>query len=76
MKELKDLPDNAKPKNPAKAAEACRILIAAYCNDPQDVDWSDVQGALECSLKAFGLPADYPERIHERDRAEADGESA
>jgi len=41
---------------------ACAALILAYCNNPQDVDWSDIQGALEEALKAFDMPPDFPER--------------
>lgn len=46
-------------------AEACRILIRAYAHNPQQVDWSDVQAALDQALEGFGLPADYPEIVHE-----------
>jgi hypothetical protein len=44
---------------------ACAALILAYCNNPEHVDWSDVQSALEEALKAFELPTDFPERMHE-----------
>uniref|UniRef100_A0A8R1E7G4 ParB domain-containing protein n=1 Tax=Caenorhabditis japonica TaxID=281687 RepID=A0A8R1E7G4_CAEJA len=36
--------------DPAHAAEACRILIGAYIEDPSHVDWNDVQEALGRAL--------------------------
>lgn len=47
--------------DPAKAADACRILIRAYLAEPEHVDWSDVQDALAKALQAFALPPDYVE---------------
>lgn len=55
--------DLATLTNPEAAAEAARILIRAYAQDPQDVDWNDVQQALERALEAFGLPETYPEDV-------------
>lgn len=50
---------------------ACRTLVAAYANNPEDVDWSDVQQALDHALNAFGLPQDYPEQVYRKDDEEA-----
>ncbi|EJE6497693.1 hypothetical protein LWQ05_004129 [Salmonella enterica] len=47
--------------DPAHAAEACRILIGAYMEDPSHVDWNDVQEALGKALAAFQLPPDFIE---------------
>jgi hypothetical protein len=47
--------------DPAHAAEACRILIGAYIEDPSRVDWDDVQEALAKALAAFQLPPDFIE---------------
>lgn len=61
-------------KNQEMAAQACFILIAAYCNDPEDVDWSDIQAALNCALVAYGLQSDFPERVCEAENASDDAE--
>jgi hypothetical protein len=53
---------------------ACAALILAYCNNPEHVDWSDVQSALEEALKAFKLPHNFPERVYELKKE--DGERA
>lgn len=50
------------------AAEACRLLITAYAKNPEHVDWSDVQTALDMALKAFDLPSDYPQIAFEADQ--------
>lgn len=47
----------------AMAAEACRLLIHAYGQNHEHVDWSDVQAALDKALEAFDLPADFPQRM-------------
>lgn len=47
------------------AASACRTLILAYANDPTDVDWSDIQRALEQALTAFAVPDDYAMRVYD-----------
>lgn len=49
-------------ERPERAADACRLLIEAYMYNPEQVDWSDIQIALDAALEAFGLPEDYPER--------------
>lgn len=46
--------------NPEAAAEACRTLVEAYANNPEDMDWTDVQWALRFALEALGLPEDFP----------------
>ncbi|MAN77407.1 MAG: hypothetical protein CML24_09495 [Rhizobiales bacterium] len=51
------------------SAEACRLLITAYAENPEQVDWSDVQAALDMALKAFDLPADYPQIAFEASQA-------
>lgn len=57
-----------KPKlvEPKAALQACRILVEAYANDPEDVDWYDIQLALEQALDALGLPRGWPEQEYER----------
>ena len=50
-------------ERPERAADACRLLIEAYMHNPEQVDWSDIQIALDAALEAFGLPEDYPERV-------------
>jgi hypothetical protein len=59
----------------ARGREACIRLIESYVADPEDVDWEDVQNALEEALRAFGLPPDYPEEEHARRNGEEDDES-
>lgn len=49
-------------EHPERAADACRLLIEAYMYNPEQVDWSDIQIALDAALEAFGLPEDYPEK--------------
>ncbi|WP_430442281.1 hypothetical protein [Shinella sp.] len=49
-------------EHPERAADACRLLIEAYMHNPEQVDWSDIQIALDAALEAFCLPEDYPER--------------
>lgn len=49
-------------EQPERAADACRLLIEAYMHNPEQVDWSDIQIALDAALEAFGLPEDYPEK--------------
>lgn len=49
-------------ERPERAADACRLLIEAYMHNPEQVDWSDIQIALDAALEAFGLPEDSPER--------------
>lgn len=49
-------------ERPERAADACRLLIEAYMHNPEQVDWSDIQIALDAALEAFGLPEDYPEK--------------
>lgn len=49
-------------ERPERAADACRLLIEAYMHNPEQVDWSDIQFALDAALEAFGLPEDYPEK--------------
>lgn len=49
-----------------KARKACALLVDAYCQDPEDVDWSDVQAALSVALQALGLPPDFPEVENKR----------
>jgi hypothetical protein len=53
---------------------ACAALILAYCNNPEDVDWSDIQGALEEALKAFDMPPDFPELIYRMKQEEEERE--
>lgn len=52
--------------DPRLAAEASRLLIEAYLDDPEDVDWDDIQRALDVALRAFSLPEDFPEQVAER----------
>ncbi|TIP26211.1 MAG: hypothetical protein E5X67_21345 [Mesorhizobium sp.] len=47
--------------NPTKAARCCRKLIRAYLENPEYVEWEDVQQALYDALDAFGLAPDYIE---------------
>lgn len=49
-------------ERPERAADACRLLIEAYIHNPEQVDWSDIQIALDAALEAFGLPEEYPEK--------------
>ena len=46
---------------PTLAAESCCQLINAYLKDPEQVDWEDVQQALDTALKALNLPPIYIE---------------
>lgn len=57
---LDDTPD------PTLAAESCCQLISAYLNDPDHVDWEDVQEALATALRAFNLPTSYIEEASQR----------
>ncbi|CAN7742083.1 hypothetical protein [Neorhizobium sp. LjRoot104] len=45
--------------DPTKAAECCCQLIQAYLSDPEHVDWSDVQTAVDTALEAFDLPPTF-----------------
>ncbi|SER27220.1 hypothetical protein SAMN05216548_11451 [Faunimonas pinastri] len=58
------IPDDLPLIADSAAQVACRTLVNTYCNDPEDVDWSDVQTALQAALRAFGLPSDYPDQAH------------
>ncbi|MFT4159791.1 hypothetical protein [Shinella sp.] len=57
-------------ERPGRAADACRLLIEAYMHNPEQVDWSDIQIALDAALEAFGLPEDYPEKAFAAQREE------
>jgi hypothetical protein len=46
---------------PSLAADACRLLILAYKDGHEHVDWSDVQQALDKALQAFDLPPEFVE---------------
>lgn len=52
--------------DPTLAAESCCQLINAYLNDPEHVDWDDVQKALDTALKAFDLPPTHFEEASQR----------
>lgn len=52
--------------DPCKAANACRLLIRAYLDGPDGVDWTDVDTALAAALAAFNLPETYVETEGER----------
>lgn len=54
----------------AAAEKGMRTLIDAYCSNPQQVDWWDVQVCLHYSLQAFGYPTDYPEQIYAKRQEE------
>ncbi|WGF90999.1 hypothetical protein [Marinivivus vitaminiproducens] len=60
----------ARTPDPEQATAACRALILAYCKEPEEVDWSDVQEALDLALRAFGLPLTYPEEFAARRKTE------
>lgn len=47
--------------NPRLAALACRKLILAYVDNPEQVRWEDVQDALAVAIEAFGLPVNFIE---------------
>src|SRR3546814_4393887 len=51
--------------DPSKAAQACRLLIRAYLDGPDGVEWSDVQDALTVALQAFHLPERSEEHTSE-----------
>ncbi len=46
---------------PRLAALACRKLIFAYVENPEQVRWEDIQDALAVAIEAFGLPANFIE---------------
>src|SRR3546814_19353909 len=47
--------------DPSKAAQAGRLLIRAYLDGPDGVEWSDVQDALTGALQACHLPETFVE---------------
>ncbi|GGG13841.1 hypothetical protein GCM10010924_48720 [Rhizobium wenxiniae] len=42
--------------DPTDAAERCCKLIKAYLRRDADVEWTEVEKALDIALTAFGLP--------------------
>src|SRR5262245_16692139 len=44
------------------AAIACRTMIAAYCKNPERVEWSDLRKPLELAQDAFGFDHDYADQ--------------
>src|SRR3546814_14035166 len=55
--------------DPSKAAQACRLLIRAYLDGPDGVEWSDVQDALTVALQAFTLPETFVETERSEERS-------
>jgi hypothetical protein len=45
------------------AAIACQTMIAAYCKNPERVDWSDLSKALEQAQGAFGFERNYADQV-------------
>lgn len=55
----------ANAPNPRLAALACRKLILAYVDNPEQIRWEDVQDALAVAIEAFDLPVNFIEMARE-----------
>lgn len=42
--------------DPTDAAERCCKLLQAYLRHDADVEWTEIETALDIALTAFGLP--------------------
>jgi len=67
--EAEEVPDLA---DDGAAAIACQTMIAAYCKNPERVDWSDLRKPLERAQGAFGFDPNYADQVVAALAAEAE----